>query len=126
MTLKEKALYHQIHPAKLATDIVAAIVSLYLLWQHQIVASLAVHFLPPLAASWVLMRYADLAPLQQSTFGRYIGQHMTRTIEAVRLLGDVATLLGAWYHDALLIAGGVIVIVGAWCNGLIPSKQRRT
>jgi hypothetical protein len=51
---------------------------------------------------------------------------MTRTIEAVRLLGDVATLLGAWYHDVLLIAGGVIVIVGAWCNGLIPSKQRRT
>src|SRR5262245_20556154 len=29
MTLKEKILFHQVHPAKLATDIIAAIVSLY-------------------------------------------------------------------------------------------------
>jgi hypothetical protein len=37
VTLKEKILFHQVHPAKLATDIAAAVVSLYFLWQHQLV-----------------------------------------------------------------------------------------
>jgi hypothetical protein len=35
MNLKEKCLYHQIHPLKLFTDIGAAFGSLYLLWRHR-------------------------------------------------------------------------------------------
>ena len=125
MTLKEKALYHQIHPLKLSTDILAAVVSLYFFWAHQPLAGLAIHFAPPLLASWLLIRYADLAPVKDTAFGRYVAANMTRTIEAVRLFGDLVMIFGAWRHDEKLIVLGLLVVVGAWCNGLLPSKQRQ-
>ena len=124
MTLKEKALYNQIHPLKLSTDILAAAVSLYLFWLHQPLPALLLHFVPPILASMLLIRYADLKPLKDSTFGRYVEKNMTRTIEAVRLFGDLVMIFGAWRHDTLLLVAGLAVIVGAWCNGLIPSKTR--
>jgi hypothetical protein len=125
MTLKEKALYNQIHPLKLSTDILAAAVSLYFFWFHQPVPALILHFLPPVIASALLIRYADLEPLKETAFGRYVGANMTRTIEAIRLFGDLVMIVGAWMHDLLLIAAGVIIIAGAWGNGLLPSRRRR-
>jgi len=125
MTLKEKALYNQIHPLKLSTDILAAAVSLYLFWMHQAVPALLLHFVPPLAASWLIIRYVDLEPQKNSVFGRYVAATMTRLIDAVRLFGDLVMIFGAWEQDVTLIVLGLLVIVGAWCNGLIPSKARR-
>ena len=107
MTLKEKALYNQIHPLKLSTDILAAAISLYLFWIHQPLPALLLHFLPPLLASWLIIRYVDLKPQKDSSFGRYVAASMTRTIEGVRLFGDL------------------VMIFGAWCNGLLPSRKRR-
>ena len=125
MTPKDKALYNQIHPLKLSTDILAAVVSLYFFWLHRLLPALALHFVPPLVASALLIRYADLAPLKESAFGRYVGRYMTRTIEGIRLFGDLVMILGAWIHDVLLLSAGLLVIVGAWCSGLLPSKTRR-
>jgi len=124
MTLKEKALYNQIHPLKLSTDILAALISLYFFWVRQPVAALLLHFVPPLVASWLIIRYVDLAPQKESAFGRYVTVNMTRLLEGVRLFGDLVMIFGAWRHDALLIVLGLLVIVGAWCNGLLPSKTR--
>jgi hypothetical protein len=124
MTLKEKALYHQIHPLKLSTDILAAAVSLYLFWAHQPLPALMLHFAPPLIASWLLIRYANLEPTRQSAFGRYVERNMSRTIEGVRLFGDLVMIFGAWKHDVMLMALGLAVIVGAWCNGFLPSRKR--
>ena len=124
MTPKERVLYHQIHPLKLGTDILASIVSLYLLWQHMLAAGLLVHFIPPVLASALLLRYGSFDKQAQSPFGRYVARTMTRTIEAIRLFGDLVTLLGAWQHDALLIVLGFAVVIGAWCNGLLPSAKR--
>lgn len=124
MTPKERALYHQIHPLKLATDIVASVVSLYLLWRQDLAAGLLVHFVPPLIASAALLRFADLDKQAQSAFGRYVARHMTRMIEGIRLFGDLVTVLGAWQQDALLIVLGYAVVVAAWCNGLLPSAKR--
>ena len=125
MTPKDKALYNQIHPLKLSTDILAAVVSLYFFWLHQPLPALVLHFVPPLVASALLIRYADLTPLKESAFGRYVGRYMTRTIEGIRLFGDLVMILGAWIHDVLLLSAGLLVIVGAWCSGLLPSKTRR-
>ena len=125
MTPKDKALYSQIHPLKLSTDILGAVVSLYFFWLHQLLPALALHFVPPLVASALLIRYADLAPLKESAFGRYVGRHMSRTIEGIRLFGDLVMIIGAWIHDVLLLSAGLLVIVGAWCSGLLPSKTRR-
>jgi hypothetical protein len=36
MILRSKILFHQVHPAKLATDASIAVISLYFFWQHQL------------------------------------------------------------------------------------------
>ena len=126
MTLKEKALYNQIHPLKLSTDILAAAVSLYLFWLHQALPALLLHFVPPLLASWLIIRYVDLEPQKSSAFGQYVARSMTRTMEGVRLFGDLVMIFGAWIHDSKLMILGFLVIVGAWCNGLLPSKTRQS
>jgi hypothetical protein len=125
MPLRERALYHQIHPLKLGTDILASIVSLYFLWQHELVIGLVLHFLPPIIVSGLLMRYGELERYRESFLGRYVGRYMTRTIEGVRLFGDLVTIMAAWNHDWLLLAAGFAVVLGAWCNGLLPTKQTR-
>ncbi|HLY79361.1 MAG TPA: hypothetical protein VKQ70_08310, partial [Caulobacteraceae bacterium] len=85
LTLHEKALYHQIHPAKLAVDILTEPVSLYLFWRHELVIGLIAHFGPPIVASALVIAWADLSPLKASALGRYVDRHMTRTVEAARL-----------------------------------------
>jgi hypothetical protein len=42
MTLKERMLYHQVHPAKLGTDIAAEVTSLYFFWQHELAPALLI------------------------------------------------------------------------------------
>jgi hypothetical protein len=46
--MREKQLYHQVHPLKLATDITAAIVATYFFWFHEFWLALAWMFLPPI------------------------------------------------------------------------------
>lgn len=40
MTLQEKALYHQIHPIELGTDIISALIPVYFLWIHNMPVAL--------------------------------------------------------------------------------------
>jgi len=117
VTLREKALYHQIHPAKLATDILSEPVSLYFLWRHQLWLGLATHFLPAIAASWLLITFADLEWLKVSALGRYIGRHMTRQVEAARLIGDLVMVAGAWLRLGWLIGLGLAIVAAAWLSG---------
>jgi hypothetical protein len=117
MSLREKALYHQIHPLKLATDIGAGIVSLVLFWRHAFWLGLAVHLIPPIIASALIMALVDHEPLKASPLGRYIERHMTRAIEGARLLGDLIMVAGAWFHVPWVIGFGLIVVIGAWLHG---------
>jgi hypothetical protein len=125
MTLKEKMLFHQIHPVKLATDALALCASLYFLWQQQFLIGLALLFVPPLLASFLLVKFATLDRYRDSAFGRYLVRHMTRFIEGVRLFGALVMALGAWAHDVKLIVLGLFVVIGAWCNGLMTPKRAR-
>ena len=84
MTLKEKVLYHQIHPLKLTADIGCEPVSLYFFWRHDLALGLATHFVPPIAASLILIRWTDLETIKQSRAGAYLRHAMTRTVEAIR------------------------------------------
>ena len=117
MTLKEKILYHQIHPLKLATDIGCEPVSLYFFWQHDLVLGLATHFVPPIAASLILIGCADFEGIKSSKAGAYLQRHMTRTIEGIRLAGDIVMVFGAWLHRPSLSVAGLAVAVIAWCGG---------
>lgn len=117
MTLPEKILYHQIHPAKLGTDILAGIVSLFFLWQHQLALGLTIHFVPPIMASALLVSIGDFEAQKKSSLGRYVAAHMTRAVEAIRFTGDIAMALGAWIRSPALIAAGLLIVVMAWCSG---------
>jgi hypothetical protein len=121
MTLKEKVLYHQIHPLKLAADIACEAVSLFLFWRHRLGYGLLAHFVPPIAASLVLIRFADLSNLSSTRAGLYIRRHMTAMVEAARLAGDVAMAAGAWLHRPSIMAVGLATIILAWCRG--PGRE---
>jgi hypothetical protein len=124
MRLREKILYHQIHPAKLSVDILAAIVSLYFLWQHQLLLGLVIHFGPPVVASALLVRFGHFDAQKNSAFGGYVAQHMTRTVEVVRLAGDILMIFGAWYRAPAVIATGLLIVLAAWASG--PLRRRST
>lgn len=125
MTFKEKALFHQVHPMKLGTDIAAAIVSLYFFWQHNLLVGLLTHFVPPPVASVLVMRFADLEWYKNSRLGAYLSRYMTRTAEGLRLAGDLITVFPAWYRSPLGIAAGLALILAAWTYGVMPLSKRR-
>ncbi len=60
MTLLEKSLYHQIHPAKLIADWGTGLLALYPFWQHQLWIAVVVAFVPSIIVTFILIRYADL------------------------------------------------------------------
>ena len=121
MNLKEKYLYHQIHPLKLFADSSAAAGSLCLLWRHQLAFALVVMLAPPLLVSFLLMRYADLEPYRQSVFGKYIARSMSHAMEAVRLAGMAVTALGAWHQSLWIIFAGIAIVLFGWLRGTISN-----
>jgi hypothetical protein len=122
MTLAEKILYHQTHPAKLATDIIASLVSLYFFWRHRLIFGLAIHLAPPILASVLLVSFGDFEAQKKSAFGRYLALHMTRIVEISRIGGDVVTIFGAWYRAPVVIAVGLLIVLVAWASG--PIRRR--
>jgi hypothetical protein len=122
MTLKERALYHQIHPLKLTADIGCEPVSLYLFWHHDLALGLATHFAPPLAASLILIRCADFEAIKRSRAGAYLRRNITKIGEGFRFAGDMVMVLGAWFHWPPLIIAGLVVILIAWSSGGIRQK----
>jgi hypothetical protein len=118
LTLREKVLYHQVHPAKVATDILSGVVSLWLLWRREWVLGFAAHVIPPIVASIVAVRFVDLSVLKTSQFGRYVARSMTRPVEFARLFGDGVMVAGALLRNGWIIALGAVVVLGAWSLGL--------
>ena len=124
MLLREKALFHQIHPAKLAVDILSEPVSLYFFWRHDLGLGLTTHFVPPILASAVAILFFDLERQKASRFGRYIARFMSRGVEATRLFGDIVMGIGAWYRSPSVIAGGILIVILAWLSGYLrPSAN---
>ena len=123
MTFREKALYHQIHPSKLATDFLSEFVSLYFLWRHQLIIGLVTHFGPPIVASVLLLAFGNFERQKASRLGRYVSWHMTPSIEGLRLGGDLVMALGAWFRSPAFIVGGLLIVLAAWTSG--PLRRRR-
>jgi hypothetical protein len=69
MTLSDRILFHQIHPAKLVTDVSASVICLYFLWRRDLSFAVLVAMVPPLIASGLVLRFADLEALKQSALG---------------------------------------------------------
>jgi len=93
----EKALYHQIHPAKLGTDIASAVVSLYLLWNHQLVLGLIAGYVP--------------SKYKQSAFGKYVKTYMNRNMQAVWLVGDTLSKIAACFNTLPVVVISMLMIL---------------
>lgn len=120
MDFQEKVLYHQIHPLKLATDIGVTPVALYYLWQHRVLPSLVIGFVPPILVSLGMLKWnPDLERLKQSDFGRYVRRYMTPAVQVIRLLTLAPMAYGAWNHDFRFMILGLAILVLAWCSGLV-------
>jgi hypothetical protein len=127
VNLREKRLYHQIHPLKLATDIGVTPIALYLVWQHRPLAAVVAGLGPPIFVSAAMMWWTPhLEMLKASKLGRYVKQYMTPTIEVIRLLTLVPMAYGAWKHTPAYIVLGCVLLVIAWCNGLIWGRRPQT
>ena len=122
MIFKEKSLYHQIHPLKLSTDILSEIISLYFLWTRAIWIGLALHFIPPVIASLLLIQYANLEPQKSSRLGKYVCAHMSTSTQAFRLTGDIVMVFGAWDRSPIAILAGLVIILAAWMNGILGKQ----
>ena len=125
MTLREKILFHQVHPVKLATDVASACVSLYFLWQHALIVGLLAHFVPPPIGSAIVMACADLEPYKNSRLGAYLVRYMRPGAQAARLVGDLIMVVAAWFRAPGGIAAGLLIIVAAWSYGLIWFRRHQ-
>jgi hypothetical protein len=118
---RDKVLYHQIHPLKLLADGSAELVSLPLFWQHHLCLALISHFVPPVVASLALVRWADLEPYQRSAVGRYVARSMTPRMQALRFLGDLVMVVGAWRRQWSVILAGALLVLFGWLRGKLFS-----
>jgi hypothetical protein len=75
MDFREKALFHQIHPAKLATDAVSGVASTWLMWRHQLGLALLVGLLPAMLVSAAMLRWLSFEAQRDSRLGSYLARY---------------------------------------------------
>jgi hypothetical protein len=119
MTLSDRILFHQIHPAKLVTDAIAAVLSLYYLWRRDLSLAIIAATVPPLFATALVLHFADLKALKQSALGAYVERYMTPAMQLLRVCGFLLMAVAAWNHVPLAILVGLGVTVAAWLKGVI-------
>lgn len=118
LTRERRILVHQVHPAKLATDIVASVISLAMLWRHQLIAGLAVHYVAPVIGSLAVFRFADVDRMAETSAGGYVLRNMPPVMVALRLAGDTLTVFGAWRRRPAEVAVGLLLVALGWSRGL--------
>jgi hypothetical protein len=120
MRVAEKVLVHQVHPAKIGTDVTASVISNVLLWNGRARAAVAVRVLLPVAGSLAVLALADLDALAATRRGRYVLAHMPPSAQAVRLAGDALMGVGAHRRSVPLLVAGAAVIAAGWSHAAWP------
>jgi len=114
----ERALYHQIHPAKLFADFATALIAIDLFWRHDLYAGLLIGLLPPVLVSAVLINEVDLERYRRGWMGAYLRRFMPPWVQAVRLFGVAVAFYAAWYHVPAGVVGGLGLVALCWANGI--------
>lgn len=125
LTFRERVLYHQIHPAKVFTDVATALVAIDLFSRHQLVPGLIIALLPPLLVSAVLVQEGDLGGYRSSPMGAYLRRFMPPWVQAVRLFGVALAFYASWHHVPAGIYGGLALVAVCWANGLFRDAGPR-
>ena len=125
MTMRERVLYHQIHPLKLFADFSSAIIAIDLLWQHALVSGLIIGLLPPMSVNVPSPKAGfDLERYRRSGMGAYLRRYMTPTVQALRLFGALIALYASWYHVPAGIIGGFALVAACWSYGILRAWAR--
>jgi hypothetical protein len=124
LSLRQKILYHQIHWAKITVDVTSGVLSTWLMWTHDFWVGMAVAWVPPVVVSSFMLWQMDFSRQRDSRFGRYIAFHMTHAAEAVRICGQIAVWIGAWYHSVWAIAVGCLIVILGWSYSLPAWRSR--
>jgi hypothetical protein len=114
----DRYLLHQVHAAKLATDITFGIVSTVLMWRHRVASALVIAFVPAIVASALVLRL-DLSDLRDTRRGRYVLANMPPTAQAVRMLGQIFAWLAAYLRRPSGIVTGILITISGWSFGLV-------
>jgi hypothetical protein len=115
---RQRYLVHQIHPAKLTTDIAASVLSTILFWRRRPIPGMVVVLVPPVIVSALLLG-RDLDRWGETAAGRYVLAHMPPSMQTVRAVSAVVTAVGAWRRSAVLLAVGYGLTVLGWSHGLL-------
>jgi hypothetical protein len=121
---RQAYLLHQVHAAKLATDISAAIVSGWLMWHRRVPAALVAGFVPAGIASALVTR-RDLSTLADTRRGRYVLAHMPPAAQGLRLAGQVVVWRAEYKHRLTGIVAGHVLVAAGWSHGLLASARRK-
>jgi hypothetical protein len=119
MTFAERALYHQIHPAKLFADISTALIGIDLFWRHELAAGLIIALLPPVLVSAVLVSEGDLERYRSSAMGSYLRRFMPPWVQALRIFSVAFAFYAAWYHVPAGVIGSLALVAACWANGIV-------
>ena len=111
------------HPAKLATDAAADVVSTWLMWRGRPGTALLVAHAAAGAASAVVAR-RDLSALGHTRRGRYVLAHMPASAQAVRYAGQLVVWHAASRHRPWGVALGHLVVAAGWSHGLVARVPR--
>lgn len=112
-SIRARVLYHQIHPVKLATDVVTGVIALRMLWQHRLTLALIVMFVPPIVVSTLLVARGRFGHLVDTYAGQRM-HRMTNLAMAMRLFGMLITSIAAWRAEPTLLVVGAALIAGVW------------
>lgn len=123
MKLRQRLLHLQVHPLKLLTDWISAMVAAALLWQHALAYGLVVAALPSMLVSLVLFWRADDSRFVQTALGRYMLRNNTPAMESVRFCGMLVLWAGAWLNWWWLLWAGLAVIAGGWLAGMWSRRR---
>jgi hypothetical protein len=119
MSFAERALYHQIHPAKLFADIATALIGIDLFWRHELAAGLIIALLPPVLVSAVLVSEGDLERYRSSAMGSYLRRFMPPWVQALRMFSVAFAFYAAWYHVPAGVIGSLALVAACWANGIV-------
>ena len=122
LTFAERALYHQIHPVKVFTDVASAIIAIDLIWRHLLVPGLVIALLPPVLVSATLIREVDLDRYRRSAMGAYLRRYMPPWVQALRLFGAAFAFYAAWYHVPAGVLGALAIVAACWVNGILRRR----
>jgi hypothetical protein len=125
MSFRDRLLYHQIHPAKIATDASFGLLALVLLWRQRVVAGILLVTVTSLSSSVWLLIHSDLDRYRQSRAGRYMRVYQTAPVQLARFGSYGMMLAAARRRNTWVLAIGATALPTCWFYGLLLTDRNR-